>query len=134
GLQGRDIPPADRKPANLTFVIDVSGSMDRDNRLGLVKQSLQLLIDSLQPSDQIAIVTYGSDAQVVLEPTSLEEQSDIEAVIDGLSTGGSTNAEEGLKLAYQLAERQLSQDAINRVILCSDGVANLGETSAEGIL
>ncbi|HZG84584.1 vWA domain-containing protein [Paenibacillus sp.] len=134
GIKGKEIEAADRPPANLTFVIDVSGSMDRDNRLGLVKQSLHLLVDSLEPSDQVAIVTYGSDARVALEPTSLEDKSAIEAAIDALAPSGSTNAEEGLSLGYQVAERQWSRDAINRVILCSDGVANVGETSAEGIL
>ena len=134
GLKGKEIEAAERLPANLTFVIDVSGSMDRDNRLGLVKQSLHLLVDSLEASDQIAIVTYGSDARIALEPTSLEDKSSIEAAIDNLSPSGSTNAEEGLRIGYEVAERQWSRDAINRVVLCSDGVANVGETSAEGIL
>ena len=134
GLKAKEIAEEERKPANLTFVIDVSGSMNRDNRLGLVKQSLHLLVDSLQPSDQLAIVAYGSEASVVLRPTSLEEEETIKEAIDGLSPGGSTNAEEGLRLGYKLAERQYDEGAINRVILCSDGVANVGETSAEGIL
>jgi len=134
GLKGRVVEAERREPANLTFVIDVSGSMDRDNRLGLVKQSLKLLIDSLQPSDQIAIVAYGSEARVVLEPTSLEDKRVIEDAVDGLAPSGSTNAEQGLRLGYEVAERQYGSDAINRVILCSDGVANVGETSAEGIL
>ncbi|WP_309123105.1 von Willebrand factor type A domain-containing protein [Paenibacillus sp.] len=134
GLKGREVADEDRKPANLTFVIDVSGSMGRDNKLGLAKRSLHLLVDSLRPSDQIAIVTYGSDARIVLDPVSLEEKRDIEDAIDALASSGSTNAEEGLKLAYDVAERQYSRDAVNRVILLSDGVANVGETSAEGIL
>src|SRR6185312_16257907 len=95
----------ERLPANLTFAIDLSGSMARDNRIGLVKQSLNLLVDSLQPSDQIAIVGYGSDAEIILEPTSLEESRSIKRTIDGLKTSGSTYAEQGLKLAYELAER-----------------------------
>ena len=134
GLKAREVAQEDRKPANLTFVIDVSGSMDRTNKLGLVKQSLHLLLDSLHANDQIAIVTYGSDARVVLDPVSLEEKRAVEDAIDALASSGSTNAEEGLKLGYEIAERQFSGDAINRVILLSDGVANVGETSAEGIL
>lgn len=134
GLKAKDIPDEERLPANLTFAIDLSSSMERDNRIGLVKRSLHVLIDSLKPSDQIAIVGYGSDARVLLEPVSLEETSVIKRTIDQLETSGSTYAEEGLKLAYELAERQLDPQAVNRVILLSDGVANLGETSAEGIL
>lgn len=134
GLKAKEIPDSERLPANLTIVIDLSGSMERDNRIGLVKQSLHVLIDSLKPSDQIAIVGYGSDARIVLEPVSLEETSVIKDRIEQLKTGGSTYAEQGLKLAYELAERQWDANAINRVILLSDGVANLGETSAEGIL
>jgi len=134
GLKGKVIPDEERLPANLTFAIDLSGSMARDNRIGLVKQSLNLLVDSLKPSDQIAIVGYGTGAEIILEPVSLEEADKIKKTIDGLKTSGSTYAEQGLKLAYELAERQLDTSAINRVILLSDGVANLGETSAEGIL
>lgn len=134
GLKGKEVSAAERLPANLTFVIDVSGSMNREDRLGLVKRSLHLLVDNLAPSDQIAIITYGTDASVVLEPTSLEEKNLVKDAIDSLAPSGSTNAEEGLRLAYEMAERQLGSGAINRVILCSDGVANVGETSAEGIL
>ncbi|WP_199620073.1 vWA domain-containing protein [Paenibacillus alkalitolerans] len=133
-LKGKEIEASDRKPVNLTFVIDVSGSMNREDRLELVKKSLKLLVDSLSGSDQIAIVTYGSDARAVLEPVSLEEKDEVLDAIESLTPGGSTNAEEGLKLGYEVADKQFSGAAVNRVILCSDGVANVGETSAEGIL
>lgn len=133
-LKGKEIDASDRKPVNLTFVIDASGSMAREDRLELVKKSLKLLVESLSASDQIAIVAYGSEAGVVLEPSSLEEKDEVLESIESLTPGGSTNAEEGLKLGYEIADRQFSKGAINRVILCSDGVANVGETSAEGIL
>jgi Ca-activated chloride channel family protein len=136
GVQGYDVSEAARKPASLTFVIDVSGSMAMENRLGLVKQSLQLLVDRLRPTDTVAIVVYGSDARVVLNPTSGEDRATILNAIYSLQPEGATNAEAGLRLGYQIAEAQRSwrPEAINRVILCSDGVANVGATGPEAIL
>ena len=131
-ISGRELSQADRRPALLTFVIDVSGSMSRENRLGLVKQALALLIDQLRADDRLALVIYGSRGQVVLQPTG--DHGAIRRAIDGLATGGSTNAAEGLELAYELAARHRRRGAINRVILCSDGVANVGATSAASIL
>jgi Ca-activated chloride channel homolog len=134
GIQGRTIDLADRKPALLTFVIDVSGSMQQPDRLPLVKQALRLLVDQLREDDQVAIVVYGSEARTVLEHTGLAERERILAAIDSLADEGSTNAEAGLRLGYQLAGRHLERAAINRVILLSDGVANVGATDPEGIL
>ncbi len=134
GLQGRRIPTDQRKDAVLTFVIDVSGSMGQENRLGLVKQALALLVEELRPTDQVGIVVYGSRGRVVLEPTSASNAQAILAAIDSLQTEGSTNAEEGLRLGYQMASRAFRADAINRVILCSDGVANVGKTGPDSIL
>ncbi|WP_274365678.1 YfbK domain-containing protein [Paenibacillus thermotolerans] len=115
-------------------MIDTSGSMAREDRLELVKKSLKLLVDSLSERDQIAIVAYGTEAHVVLEPSSLEQKDEVLDAIESLSPRGSTNAEDGLILGYDMADRQFSKHAVNRVILCSDGVANVGETSPEGIL
>jgi len=134
GIQGYEVPEYARKPASLTFVIDVSGSMDRENRLGLVKQSLQMLVDRLRPDDTVSIVVYGSEARVVLYPTSGEDRNTILNAIYSLRTEGSTNAEAGLQLGYQMAGNAFRPDAINRVILCSDGVANVGQTGPDGIL
>jgi Ca-activated chloride channel family protein len=134
GIQGYEISDAERKPASLTFVIDVSGSMDMENRLGLVKHSLQLLVDRLRYDDTVAVVTYGSDARVNLYPTSGEDRATILDAIYSLRPSGSTNAEAGLKLGYDMALRSFDPRGINRVILCSDGVANVGTTSASGIL
>ena len=134
GLQAVRVDEEDRPPANLTFVIDVSGSMEREDRLETVKDALEILVSELRPSDQVAIVTYGSQARVELRPTSVEESDEILSVIRSLETNGSTNAEAGLKLAYEMADEAFSSRAINRVILASDGVANVGNTSAEGIL
>ena len=134
GVQARDIDRDERKPANLVFVIDTSGSMGRENRLGLVKRALHLLLEELRDSDTVGIVEYGSRGREVLRPTSVEDRWRIVRAIDGLRTNGSTNAEEGLDLGYAMASRIYDREAINRLILCSDGVANTGETQAERIL
>jgi Ca-activated chloride channel family protein len=134
GVQGYEVPDYARKPASLTFVIDVSGSMDRENRLELVKQSLQMLVDRLRPDDTVSIVVYGSEARIVLYPTSGEDSNTILNAIYSLRTEGSTNAEAGLQLGYQMAMNAYRSGAINRVILCSDGVANVGQTGPDAIL
>jgi Ca-activated chloride channel family protein len=133
GIQGYAVPPEERKDVSLTFVIDVSGSMSREDRLELVKRSLELLVEQLRPSDSVGIVVYGSDARVVLEPTSGADRDAILEAIYALHPEGSTNAEAGLRLGYQRANSAFIPGGINRVILCSDGVANVGRTGAESI-
>jgi Ca-activated chloride channel homolog len=134
GLQGKYIADEDRQPANLTFVIDVSGSMGGVNRLGLVKESLKLLVNNLREDDKVAIVTYASEVKVLLDPTPVSRRDVILSQIDSLYTEGSTYAEAGLRLGYDVASRAFQEDAINRVILLSDGVANIGESSPDAIL
>ncbi len=131
-IKAREVVEAERQAAILIFVVDVSGSMQRENRLGLVKHSLGLLLDQLRPDDRIGLVIYGSRGEVLLEPTASKEA--IRRAIERLAPGGSTNAEQGLDLAYGLARRYYREGAINRVILCSDGVANVGRTGADSIL
>lgn len=134
GIQGRVVPDENRKDAMLTFVIDVSGSMDMENRLELVKRALTLLVEQLRPGDKVAIVVYGSRARIVLPHTGIEGREEILGAIHSLAPEGVTNAEEGLRLGYSLASRNARVNGINRIILCSDGVANVGETGADGIL
>ena len=134
GIQGYEVPDEDRKDAALTFVIDISGSMDMDNRLGLVKQSLEMLVEQLHRDDTVSIVVYGSEARVVLEPTRGSDTGEILSAIYSLQPEGATNAEAGLHLGYRMAMEAYKRDGINRVILCSDGVANVGETGPEAIL
>jgi Ca-activated chloride channel family protein len=131
-LRARVVEASERPPANLTFVVDVSGSMDRENRLGLVKRALFLLLDHLGSEDRVALVVYGSQGRVLLEPTGSREE--VRRALELLVAEGSTNAEEGLVLGYQMAARTFREGAINRVILCSDGVANVGRTGAGSIL
>ncbi|MET0458867.1 MAG: von Willebrand factor type A domain-containing protein [Ilumatobacteraceae bacterium] len=128
GISTADLADADRPPANLTFVIDTSGSMDIRERLGLVKASLALLVDTLHDDDTIAIVTYGDDARPVLAPTAVADAERIIAAIDELGPGGSTNMEAGLLLGYEQARDAFRPDALNVVVLASDGVANVGVT------
>jgi len=134
GLKGKQVSEENRKPAVLTFVIDVSGSMEREDRLGLVKKSLRMFVDRLNEGDQIGIAVYGSRGHVVMKHRGLDEKSDILAAIDSLHAEGSTYAEEGIRLGYEMAEKAYRKGYINRVILCSDGVANVGQTGADDIL
>ena len=134
GLQGKEIASDDRKDATLVFAIDVSGSMAREDRLGLVKRSLRLLVDELRPTDEVGIVIYGSVGQVLLEPTDGGEKRSIISAIDRLEPGGSTYAEDGLRLAYRLAAERVRPGRVTRVILLSDGVANVGNTGPDSIL
>jgi Ca-activated chloride channel family protein len=134
GVKAKEIAAASRPAANLVFVIDVSGSMGSDNRLGTVKDALRLLVGQLKADDSVGIVAYGSTARVVLPSTPGSDKTAIEAAIDGLRVEGSTNVEAGLKLGYEEVAKATMGAAINRVILCSDGVANVGATRAEEIL
>jgi len=131
-VKGRVIDPDDRKPATLIFVVDVSGSMATGNRLDLVKQALGELLNELREDDRVGLVIYGSQGEVLLDPT--DNLGAIRRAIGGLASGGSTNAEEGLVLAYRLAARHQEHGRINRVILCSDGVANVGRTGPDSLL
>ncbi len=137
GIQGHAIPEEQRQPATLTFVIDVSGSMQQPDRLPLVQQTLRMLIQKLRNDDKVGIVVYGSEARVLVEPIGISESNGRERllqVIDSLGDEGSTNAEAGLRLGYQQASASFRPNTSNRVILCSDGVANVGQTGPDAIL
>ena len=131
GVTSRQLADDARPPANITFVIDTSGSMDIRERLGLVQSSLALLVRTLRPDDTITIVTYGDVATPVLPPTPVAEWQRIVDAIDALRPSGSTNMEAGLYLGYEAARENYDPEALNVVVLASDGVANQGVTDPE---
>lgn len=128
GLKARVVPKSQRKPVALTFVIDVSGSMSWDGRLELVKHALHLLVSQLDERDTIGIVSFETKAHRILAPTNASKRERILASLDQLRPEGSTNVDEGLRYGYEMALEQLRSGAENRLILCSDGVANEGVT------
>ncbi|MET0554632.1 MAG: VWA domain-containing protein [Vicinamibacteria bacterium] len=128
-LKGREVPPAERPPSNLVFLIDVSGSMDEPNKLPLVKQSLRMLVRALDERDRVAIVVYAGSEGLALPPTSGAQKAAILAAVDALGAGGSTHASAGIGLAYDVAARGFVRGGTNRVILATDGDFNVGVTS-----
>jgi Ca-activated chloride channel family protein len=133
-IKSRDLLPAERKNAVLTFAVDTSGSMASQGKLELLQESLKALVANLGPNDRVAIVAFSTNAFVVLPHTSVRQHAHIEAAIDSLSPDGGTNVEAGINLAYRLAGESHDRKAANRVLLCSDGVANLGAKGPEAIL
>ncbi len=134
GLQGKEVLEEQRQDATLVFTIDISGSMAREDRLGLVKQSLRLLVDELRSDDKVAIVTYGNRGSVLLEATEGRNKGEILQAIDSLHPGGSTYVEDGLKVAYKLAVDEIEPGRVTRVMVLSDGVGNVGNTGPDSIL
>ncbi len=128
-VAAKKFDPKELPARNLVFLIDVSGSMRSPNKLQLVKDSFRMLIEQLDAQDHVSIVTYAGNAGVQLEPTSGDQKSHILAVLDGLSAGGSTAGGDGLKLAYAQAARHFDPQAINRVIIATDGDFNVGQSS-----
>lgn len=129
GLKGRTVDPSLVPNSNLTFLLDVSGSMESVDKLPLIKSAFLLLVDHLKDTDNIAIVTYAGEAGVLLESTPGSEKEKIKAAISSLGAGGSTAGAQGLITAYEIAGKQFSSDANNRVILATDGDFNVGASS-----
>jgi Ca-activated chloride channel family protein len=129
GLQGKNVPAEELPPANLVFLIDVSGSMASANKLPLLKTAFKMLVKQLRAEDTVAIVVYAGRAGVVLEPTAGSEKGKIAAAIDNLQAGGSTAGGAGISLAYKLARENFREGGNNRVILATDGDFNVGPTS-----
>ena len=126
GLQGYDIAPDKQPPLNLVFLMDVSGSMDEPTKLPLVQKALNVLIDQLRPEDKVSIAVYAGAAGAVLPPTSGNQKLKIRCAVDAMRAGGSTAGGEGLALAYAMAEQGFDENAVNRVILMTDGDFNVG--------
>ena len=127
-VRGYDIHAAERPRANVVLLVDVSGSMMPSDRLPLLQQGFRLFIEQLRPEDTIAIVSYANGTRTMLEPTAGKDKDKILAAIDSLHAGGGTAGGEGLKRAYEMAESHFDNEAVNRVILATDGDFNLGMT------
>ncbi len=129
GLQGKKIPTDNLPPSNLVFLIDVSGSMNSPNKLGLLKSAFKLLSDQLRPQDKVSIVVYAGAAGVVLSATDGDHKTTIIDALQKLQAGGSTAGGAGIKLAYKLARENFVEGGNNRIILATDGDFNIGESS-----
>jgi Ca-activated chloride channel family protein len=132
-VRGKDVAREERQPLNLTFVVDVSGSMNTNNRLETVKHGLRLLTAQLDGNDSVSIVAYSTEARIILPMTSAANRAVIEEKIHSLEPKGGTNAEAGLKMGYAAAAADLSTGRHHRVVLLSDGVANIGQTDQDRI-
>ena len=133
-VQGKRVSAAERKPVHLVYLVDTSGSMQAEDKMGLVKKSLRLLTDALKKGDTVALCTYAGSVREVLPPTGVDKKDVILRAIEDLSAGGSTAMSSGIDLAYNLAARTLVPGHVNRVMVLSDGDANVGPTSHQEIL
>jgi Ca-activated chloride channel family protein len=129
GLRGRSLAEAALPPRRLTFLLDVSGSMDAPNKLPLLKEAMGLLVEGLREQDRVAIVVYAGSSGLVLPPTSGDRKAEIRDALASLEAGGSTAGGAGIQLAYRVAEDMLLPGGANRVVLATDGDFNLGVTS-----
>jgi Ca-activated chloride channel family protein len=126
GIKGKEVSPDERKPLDVVFLVDTSGSMNSPEKLPLLKQSIKLFAQGLSSEDKIAIVSYAGSSSVVLSPVSADDDRAIEQAINNLTSGGSTAGAEGLELAYNTASEMKSEGRIARVILATDGDFNVG--------
>ena len=134
GLKGYEPAPGQRPAANLVFLVDVSGSMDSPDKLGLLKTSLKLLANGLGPDDRVGIVVYAGASGVALEPVAGNATGEISRALDALTAGGSTNGEAGIEQAYRLADEHYIDGGVNRVILATDGDFNVGLDDTEALI
>ncbi|NDW19832.1 VWA domain-containing protein [Dysgonomonas sp. 216] len=133
GIKAKEIDKDKLPPSNFVFLIDVSGSMEGPDRLGLVKSSMNLLVNNLRSEDKVAIVVYSGNAGLVLPSTSGSEKEKIRKALDRLSAGGSTAGGAGIQLAYKIAQENFKKEGNNRIVLCTDGDFNVGVSSNQGL-
>ncbi len=133
GIKAREVQD-DRKPWNLVFLVDVSGSMNTQNKLPLLKESLSYLTKNLKSSDRISLVTYAGSSRIVLESTPASEKEKILQAIQNLTAGGGTNGESGIQMAYAEAKKGYIDNGVNRVILATDGDFNVGVTGNDQLI
>ena len=129
GIQAKDLALRELPPANLVFLVDVSGSMDAPNKLPLVKQTLRLLTEQLRPQDKVTLVTYASGEKLVLPATPGNQKQTILRAINELQAGGATAGERAIQMAYREAEKAFVRNGINRILLATDGDFNVGITN-----
>lgn len=134
GIKGKEVAKEDRPPGNFVFLLDVSGSMNQPNKLPLVKQGMQMLLEQLNEQDRIAIVVYAGAAGLVLDSTPADRLADVRDALDRLQAGGSTNGGDGIQLAYNVARDHFIEGGVNRVILCTDGDFNVGTTGTDSLV
>ena len=126
GLQAKKIDLAQAPPSNIVFLIDVSGSMDEENKLPLLQSSFKMLLGQLRPDDKVAIVTYANGTKVALPSTSVKDKEKIIKVLDNLYASGGTSGGKGIQLAYEQAQKSFIKNGNNRIILATDGDFNIG--------
>lgn len=129
GLQTKKIDTSEMPPSNLVFLIDSSGSMDRSDKLPLIKKAFALVTENMGENDRISIVTYAASNKILIEGATVNDKDEIMDELSALIAYGSTNGEGGIKTAYEVAERNFIEGGINRVILATDGDLNVGVTS-----
>ena len=133
-IKAYELPASERPPANLVFLIDVSGSMQSPDKLPLLKNAFRLLTEQLGARDRVSMVVYAGSSGVVLEPTPGDQKYKIREALGHLEAGGSTNGGEGIERAYELARANFRKDGINRVILATDGDFNIGKVNFQGLV
>ena len=131
GIQAQDLAKKELPPANLVFLVDVSGSMDEPDKLPLVKKTLRILTEQLRPQDKVTLITYADGEALVLPPTSGDNKDEILRAINKLQAGGSTAGESALKMAYEQAQKAYVKNGINRILLATDGDFNVGVSDTE---
>ncbi|WP_416202818.1 vWA domain-containing protein [Acinetobacter sp. TGL-Y2] len=133
GIKATDVEYKKLPPANLVFLVDVSGSMDEPNKLPLVKKTLRILTEQLRPQDKVTIVSYSSGEQLVLAPTSGSEKDQILKAINQLTAGGATSGQRAIQMAYDQAKKSFFKEGINRILIATDGDFNVGITNFEAL-
>jgi Ca-activated chloride channel family protein len=133
-VKARTVGRDQRRPAHLVFVVDTSASMGQPDRLPLVQSALSSLVDKLSEGDRISVITCAKDAALHLEAVPAQQKDTIRRKIEAIQPAGPTNLLAGLRLGYATARKTFVAGQINQVVLCSDGVANIGQTDANDVL
>lgn len=133
GIQAQDLAKKELPPANLVFLVDISGSMNSPEKLPLVKKTLRILTEQLRPQDKVTLITYASGEELVLPPTSGRNKDEILRAINKLQAGGATAGESALKMAYEQAQKAYVKNGINRILLATDGDFNVGVADTEAL-